>query len=219
MSFSLQFDGVVCSMLILISCISFFVHLYSTSYMDGDPHLPRFMSYLSLFTFFMIVLVTSNNLVQLFIGWEGVGLCSYLLISFWFTRIQANKAAIKAMVVNKVGDIGVLLGIILLWKIFGSLDYNSIFSLGYLGLECENILNWVSFLLLIGVIDSTSIPSIQQSITPTSTKTKKLSSKNLKSLIKESVKELLEEVVNTKINENMGVRTDMGENFQFRVGD
>lgn len=77
-----QFDQVVCSMLVLVSLVSFFVHLFSTSYMDGDPHLPRFMSYLSLFTFFMIILVTSNNLVQLFIGWEGVGLCSYLLISF-----------------------------------------------------------------------------------------------------------------------------------------
>lgn len=79
---SLQFDLIVNSMLILVTGVSFFVHLFSTSYMNGDPHLPRFMSYLSLFTFFMIVLVTSNNLVQLFIGWEGVGLCSYLLIGF-----------------------------------------------------------------------------------------------------------------------------------------
>ena len=127
-SITLQFDFIVCSMLILVTSVSFFVHVFSTSYMDGDPHLPRFMSYLSLFTFFMIILVTSNNLIQLFIGWEGVGLCSYLLINFWFTRIQANKAAIKAMVMNKVGDIGVLLGIILIWIYVGSLDYDSIFS-------------------------------------------------------------------------------------------
>ena len=174
-NFSLQFDEVVCSMLILITCISFFVHLYSTSYMDGDPHLPRFMSYLSLFTFFMVVLVTSNNLVQLFIGWEGVGLCSYLLINFWFTRIQANKAAIKAMVVNKVGDIGVLLGIILLWKIFGSLEYSCIFPLSYLGLENETILSWVSFLLLIGVVGKSAqiglhmwLPDAMEGPTPVS---------------------------------------------------
>ena len=128
---TLQFDYIVCSMLILVSSVSFFVHLFSTSYMDGDPHLPRFMSYLSLFTFFMLILVTSNNLIQLFIGWEGVGLCSYLLIGFWFTRIQANKSAIKAMVMNKVGDIGLLLGIILIWINIGSLDYHTIFSYSY----------------------------------------------------------------------------------------
>ena len=171
----LQFDGVVSSMLVLVTCISFFVHLYSTSYMDGDPHLPRFMSYLSLFTFFMIVLVTSSNLVQLFIGWEGVGLCSYLLINFWFTRVQANKAAIKAMVVNKVGDIGVLLGIILIWKIFGVLDYNSMFSVSYLNLEKEVLLNWMSFLLLIGVIGKSAqiglhmwLPDAMEGPTPVS---------------------------------------------------
>ena len=174
-SIGLQFDGVVCSMLVLVTCISFFVHLYSTSYMDGDPHLPRFMSYLSLFTFFMIILVTSNNLVQLFIGWEGVGLCSYLLINFWFTRIQANKAAIKAMVVNKVGDIGVLLGIILIWKMLGALDYYSMFSISYLNLESEVLLNWMSFLLLIGVIGKSAqiglhmwLPDAMEGPTPVS---------------------------------------------------
>nr|ALO20660.1 NADH dehydrogenase subunit 5 [Catablema vesicarium] len=174
-NFNLQFDEIVCSMLILITCISFFVHLYSTSYMDGDPHLPRFMSYLSLFTFFMIILVTSNNLVQLFIGWEGVGLCSYLLINFWFTRVQANKAAIKAMVVNKVGDIGVLLGMILLWKVFGTLEYNSIFPLSYINLESEIVLSWVSFLLLIGVVGKSAqiglhmwLPDAMEGPTPVS---------------------------------------------------
>ena len=171
----LQFDTIVTSMLILISCISFFVHLYSTSYMSEDPHLPRFMSYLSLFTFFMIVLVTSSNLAQLFIGWEGVGLCSYLLISFWFTRIQANKAAIKAMVVNKVGDIGVLLAIILIWMIFGGLNYDCFFPLSYLMLEKEIILNWMSFLLLIGVIGKSAqiglhmwLPDAMEGPTPVS---------------------------------------------------
>nr|AER54601.1 NADH dehydrogenase subunit 5 [Nemopsis bachei] len=171
----LQYDGVVCSMLLLITGISSLVHLYSTSYMDGDPHLPRFMSYLSLFTFFMIILVTSTTLPQLFIGWEGVGLCSYLLIGFWFTRIQANKAAIKAMIVNKVGDIGVLLGMILIWMTFGGLDYNVFFPLVSLGLENEVILNWISFLLLIGVIGKSAqiglhmwLPDAMEGPTPVS---------------------------------------------------
>src|SRR3546814_6816143 len=88
-------------MLVVVCTISTLVHLYSMEYMSHEPHLPRFMSYLSLFTFFMLILVTANNLLQMFVGWEGVGLCSYLLINFWFTRIQANKAAIKAMIINR----------------------------------------------------------------------------------------------------------------------
>ena len=172
---SFQFDQVVCSMLILVSLVSFFVHLFSTSYMDGDPHLPRFMSYLSLFTFFMIILVTSNNLIQLFIGWEGVGLCSYLLIGFWFTRIQANKSAIKAMVMNKVGDIGLLLGIILIWINIGSLDYNSIFSYSFFISKNDINLDLISFLLLIGVIGKSAqiglhtwLPDAMEGPTPVS---------------------------------------------------
>nr|AMK01490.1 NADH dehydrogenase subunit 5 [Mitrocomella polydiademata] len=172
---TLQFDHIVCSMLILVTGVSFFVHIFSTSYMDGDPHLPRFMSYLSLFTFFMIILVTSNNLVQLFIGWEGVGLCSYLLIGFWYTRIQANKAAIKAMVMNKVGDIGLLLGMILIWINIGSLDYSTIFSYSYF-LNKEDIsLDLISFLLLIGVIGKSAqiglhtwLPDAMEGPTPVS---------------------------------------------------
>lgn len=171
----LQFDVIVCSMLILISTVSFFVHLYSVAYMSEDPHLPRFMSYLSLFTFFMITLVTSSNLLQLFIGWEGVGLCSYLLIGFWFTRIQANKAAIKAMIINKIGDIGLLLGIILIWIIFGDLNYSSFFPLSYLNLERETMMNWMAFLLLIGVIGKSAqiglhmwLPDAMEGPTPVS---------------------------------------------------
>ena len=94
-----------------VTLISTLVHLYSTSYMSHDPHQPRFMAYLSLFTFFMLMLITADNFIQLFLGWEGVGLCSYLLINFWFTRLQANKAAIKAMVINRVGDVGLALGV------------------------------------------------------------------------------------------------------------
>ena len=172
---TLQFDQVVSSMLILVTSVSFFVHLFSTSYMDGDPHLPRFMSYLSLFTFFMVVLVSSNNLIQLFIGWEGVGLCSYLLISFWFTRIQANKTAIKAMVINKIGDIGLLLGIILVWIFIGSLDYSSIFSFSHASLSSNYFSELIAFLLLIGVIGKSAqlglhmwLPDAMEGPTPVS---------------------------------------------------
>nr|ALO20686.1 NADH dehydrogenase subunit 5 [Tiaropsis multicirrata] len=174
-SMTLQFDHVVCSMLILVTSVSFFVHLFSTSYMDGDPHLPRFMSYLSLFTFFMIILVTSNNLVQLFIGWEGVGLCSYLLIGFWYTRIQANKSAIKAMVMNKVGDIGLLLAMIMIWLYIGSLDYNTIFSYSYFITKEGISLDLISFLLLIGVVGKSAqiglhtwLPDAMEGPTPVS---------------------------------------------------
>ena len=127
--FGLQFDGLTSIMLLVITCVSALVHIYSTGYMAGDPHIPRFMSYLSLFTFLMIVLVTSNNYVQLFIGWEGVGLCSYLLINFWLTRIQANKAAMKAMFVNRVGDIGLVLAMLMILKEFGALEFTTISSL------------------------------------------------------------------------------------------
>lgn len=173
--FGLQFDTIVSSMLILVTGVSFLVHVYSTSYMGEDPHLPRFMSYLSLFTFFMIVLVTSSNLPQLFIGWEGVGLCSYLLIGFWFTRVQASKAAIKAMVVNKVGDIGVLLGMILIWITFGTFNYDVLFPLSYFNFEGEILMNWISFLLLIGVIGKSAqiglhmwLPDAMEGPTPVS---------------------------------------------------
>lgn len=168
------FDRIVTSMLILVLTVSTLVHLYSTSYMDGDPHLPRFMSYLSLFTFFMITLVTSNNIVQLFIGWEGVGLCSYLLINFWFTRIQANKAAVKAMILNKIGDIGVLLGMIILWTLIGSWQYSSIFSNSSL-LNDDKVIVLVGVLLLLGVIGKSAqlglhtwLPDAMEGPTPVS---------------------------------------------------
>ena len=116
-------------MLIVITSISALVHIYSIGYLSGEPHIPRFMSYLSLFTFLMIVLVTSDNYVQLFIGWEGVGLCSYLLINFWLTRIRANKAAIKAMLINRVGDIGLVLAMLKILQEFGALEFSTIYSI------------------------------------------------------------------------------------------
>ena len=126
--FGLQFDSITSIMLIVITSVSALVHIYSIGYMSGDPHIPRFMSYLSLFTFLMIVLVTSDNFVQLFIGWEGVGLCSYLLINFWLTRIKANKAAMKAMLINRVGDIGLVLAMIKIFNEFGALEFSVIYS-------------------------------------------------------------------------------------------
>jgi len=124
-----QFDSLTVVMLIVVTFISGLVHLYSTEYMSHDPHLPRFMSYLSLFTFFMLILITADNFIQLFVGWEGVGLCSYLLINFWFSRIQANKAAIKAMIVNRVGDFGLALGIFAIYITFNSVEYSAVFAL------------------------------------------------------------------------------------------
>lgn len=114
-------------MLVVITSISFLVHLYSREYMEHDPFLPRFLSFLSLFTFFMLVLVTADNLVQLFLGWEGVGLCSYLLINFWYTRILANKAAIKAMLMNRIADVFFVFAVCLCFLSLGSCDYLVLF--------------------------------------------------------------------------------------------
>jgi NADH-ubiquinone oxidoreductase chain 5 len=99
-----MFDSLTVSMLLPVLLVSSMVHVYSISYMSSDPHNQRFFSYLSMFTFFMLILVAGDNYLILFVGWEGIGVSSYLLINFWFTRIQANKSAIKAMVVNRVGD-------------------------------------------------------------------------------------------------------------------
>ena len=116
-------DPISASMLIIITYISFCAHLYSFEYLKGDPHLNRFCSYLSLFTFFMILLVLSENLIQLFIGWEGVGICSYLLINFWSGRIQANKSSILAVLANKVGDLTLLIAALLLQYIYKNVSF------------------------------------------------------------------------------------------------
>jgi proton-translocating NADH-quinone oxidoreductase chain L len=117
------FDILACVMLVIVTTISALVHLYSCEYIKNDPHFTRFILKLSLFTFFIIVLVTSNNFLVFFLGWEGVGFCSYLLITFWFTRIQANKAAIKAILINRFGDIGLILALSLLIYTFQTLDF------------------------------------------------------------------------------------------------
>lgn len=124
-----MFDSLTVTMCVVVTFVSLLVHIYSTEYMSHDPHLARFMSYLSLFTFFMLILVTADNFIQMFVGWEGVGLCSYLLINFWFTRIQANKAAIKAMILNRIGDFGLLIGMILIFLNYKALDYATVASI------------------------------------------------------------------------------------------
>lgn len=123
------FDSLTVVMCIVITSISSLVHIYSIGYMGQDPHLPRFMCYLSIFTFFMLMLVTADNFIQMFFGWEGVGLASYLLINFWFTRLQASKASIKAMLVNRVGDFGLALGIMGIFSVFKTVDFSTVFAL------------------------------------------------------------------------------------------
>lgn len=152
-SWSFLFDSLTVTMLVVITVISSLVHLYSLEYMYSDPHLSRFMAFLEIFTFFMLILVTADNLVQMFVGWEGVGLASYLLINFWFTRLAANQSAIKALVVNRIGDFGLSLGILTTFYIFQSVDYYTIFSLT--PLMSDHLLNVggnnISSITLIGI--------------------------------------------------------------------
>lgn len=127
-SWALRVDTLTAVMLVVVNTVSSLVHLYSIGYMDEDPNRPRFFGYLSLFTFAMLMLVTADNLVQLFFGWEGVGLASYLLIGFWYQKPSANAAAIKAFVVNRVGDFGFALGIFAIFALIGSTDFETIFA-------------------------------------------------------------------------------------------
>src|SRR5882672_7522331 len=129
-NWSLRVDTLTAVMLIVVTGVSSMVHVYSVGYMAEDPSIPRFMAYLSLFTFFMLMLVTADNLVQLFFGWEGVGLASYLLIGFWYDRPSANAAAMKAFIVNRIGDFGFALGIFAVWALTGAINYADIFAKG-----------------------------------------------------------------------------------------
>lgn len=177
------FDSLTVVMLIVVTFVSTLVHLYSGEYMNGDPHRPRFMSYLSLFTFFMLILVTADNYIQLFLGWEGVGLCSYLLINFWFTRIQANKAAIQAMIVNRVGDFGLALGIMAIFYQFQAVDYYTVFAAApqamgknmvFLNASVDS-LTLISILLFVGAVGKSAqlglhtwLPNAMEGPTPVS---------------------------------------------------
>jgi NADH-quinone oxidoreductase subunit L len=125
---ALRIDTLTSVMFVVVNTVSFLVHVYSIGYMHTDPHRPRFFAYLSLFTFAMLMLITSDNLAQMFFGWEGVGLASYLLIGFWYDRPSANAAAMKAFIVNRVGDFGFMLGIAALFVMFGSINFETIFA-------------------------------------------------------------------------------------------
>jgi NADH-ubiquinone oxidoreductase chain 5 len=148
------FDSLTVSMLIPVLIVSSVVHIYSIGYMSNDPHNQRFFSYLSLFTFMMIILVTANNFLLMFVGWEGVGVCSYLLVSFWFTRIAANQSSISAFLTNRVGDCFLTIGMfVIIWS-FGNIDYNTVFSLS--PFFNENIITIIGICLLIGAMAKSS---------------------------------------------------------------
>lgn len=145
-SYIFHYDSLTYSMLVVVTVVSSCAHLYSVEYMDGDPHQVRFMGYLSLFTFFMLVLVTAGNLVQLFIGWEGVGICSYLLINFWYTRVKATKSAMMAVIVNKVGDVCFLIGLGMIYGLFKSFDLSVLNSVA-LGFDVNVTAALIFFIL------------------------------------------------------------------------
>jgi NADH-ubiquinone oxidoreductase chain 5 len=149
-----NFDSLTVSMLIPVLVVSSLVHVYSIGYMSHDPHNQRFFSYLSLFTFMMIILVTANNFLLMFVGWEGVGICSYLLVSFWFTRIAANQSSISAFLTNRVGDCFLTIGMFaILWS-FGNIDYSTVFMLA--PFMSENIVTIIGICLLIGAMAKSS---------------------------------------------------------------
>ena len=127
-NWSINIDPLSSVMLVVVTFVSALVHIYSVGYMSHDPHKPRFMSYLSLFTFSMLTLIVSDNFLQLFFGWEGVGLCSYLLIGFWYKKESANNAAIKAFIVNRIGDFGLAIGIFLIFFFFGTINFEEAFQ-------------------------------------------------------------------------------------------
>jgi proton-translocating NADH-quinone oxidoreductase chain L len=177
------FDSLTSVMLVVVTFISTLVHIYSIEYMKNDPHQIRFMSYLSLFTFFMIILITSNSFVQLFVGWEGVGLSSYLLINFWFTRIQANKSAIKAMLINKVGDIFLLLAIFCIIFFCDSADFDIVFALSshlknlqiQIGSFYFSVIDFICIFLFLGAVGKSAqiglhswLPDAMEGPTPVS---------------------------------------------------
>lgn len=147
---SIIFDSLTVSMLLAVLVVSSLVHVFSTDYMATDPHNQRFFAYLSLFTFFILVLVTGSNYLIMFIGWEGIGICSYLLIGYWYTRVQANKSAIKALVVNRVGDMFLSIAFFAIYYVFGSVDYSIISTLA--PIINETSLTVIGLLLLLAAI-------------------------------------------------------------------
>ena len=182
-NWSMKIDPLSAVMLVVVTSVSSLVHIYSIGYMSHDPHKPRFMAYLSLFTFAMLMLVTSDNFIQLFFGWEGVGLCSYFLIGFWFKKDTANSAAIKAFLVNRVGDFGFALGIFLIFYLFGTVNYTEVFeliptivdkNLLFLGINI-NAIDLICLLLFVGAMGKSAqillhtwLPDAMEGPTPVS---------------------------------------------------
>lgn len=167
------FDSLTVSMLLPVLVVSSLVHIFSVDYMAADPHNQRFFSYLSMFTFFMLVLVAGDNYLVMFLGWEGIGISSYLLINFWFTRIQANKSAIKALTVNRVGDMFLSVGFFALFWAFGNLDYSTVFSLS--PFMNESALTIIGLLLLLAAMGKSAqlglhtwLPDAMEGPTPVS---------------------------------------------------
>lgn len=179
----LRVDMLTAVMLVVVTWVSSVVHIYAVGYMSHDDHQPRFMAYLSLFTFCMLMLVTADNFVQLFFGWEGVGLSSYLLIGFWFERDSANAASMKAFIVNRVGDVGLALGIALIFLMFGSVEFDDVFSKAaiigdtsyeFLGLSLR-AMDWIGILLFVGCMGKSAqfllhtwLPDAMEGPTPVS---------------------------------------------------
>ena len=182
-SWALRIDTLTAVMLVVVTTVSGLVHLYSIGYMEEDPHRPRFFAYLSLFTFAMLALVTADNFLQLFFGWEGVGLASYLLIGFWYHKPSANAAAIKAFIVNRVGDFGFALGIFAVFTVFNSLQYDTVFAsapdqvgktMEFLGMQVD-VLTTICLLLFVGAMGKSAqfllhtwLPDAMEGPTPVS---------------------------------------------------
>ncbi len=182
-NWSINIDPLSSVMFVVVTLISAIVHIYSIGYMSHDPHKPRFMAYLSLFTFSMLCLVASDNFLQLFFGWEGVGLCSYLLIGFWYKRNSANNAAIKAFIVNRIGDLGLAIGIFLIFFYFGTLNFDEVFpkveslsnkNIAFLGGEF-NLITLICIFLFVGAMGKSAqfllhtwLPDAMEGPTPVS---------------------------------------------------
>jgi len=182
-NWSIYIDPLSSIMLVVVTSVSSLVHVYSIGYMSHDLNKPRFMSYLSLFTFSMLMLVVSDNFLQLFFGWEGVGLCSYLLIGFWYKKELANNAAIKAFLVNRIGDFGLAIGIFLIFYYFGTVNYNEVFikvensidkEINFLGFN-TNLITIICLALFIGAMGKSAqflfhtwLPDAMEGPTPVS---------------------------------------------------
>ncbi len=182
-NWSINIDPLSSVMLVVVTFVSALVHIYSIGYMSHDPHKPRFMSYLSLFTFSMLALVVSDNFLQLFFGWEGVGLCSYLLIGFWYKKESANNAAIKAFIVNRIGDFGLAIGIFLIFFFFGTINFEETFNIAsqysektlvFFGIEA-NLITLICLFLFIGAMGKSAqfllhtwLPDAMEGPTPVS---------------------------------------------------